>query len=525
MWGYSPARVVVLGSALALLFVCSVAPVALMLAQAFVGAGSDAPLFDAWRLDGRQRTLLLNTALLGIGAALVAVLLGTPLGFALARQRWRHRRWWRILLAVPLLLPAYVTGLGWLSLGGRTGLLSVALGFDPLGWLHGLPGAVVILGLAYYPIPMFAAEAALHGVERRLEEAALLVAGPWRTFWSIRARLAAPAIIAAVTIVFVLTIAEFAVPGLLGVRVFTTEVFTAFAALYDPSRATRLASPLLAVSVLLVIGAAVWGRSAILTTSRGPSAEDALDDPSVPSRVLATSVAVLAVALPIGMLILEAAAVRSWTNVLDGSSAAILTSVGTAAISASVATIAGAALGYAAARTWARLGATADVLLLALLAVPSTVVGVGLVALFNRAELGLDLYGTHTMLVVASLARFLPLAALSMGSAMHSIPRSQEEAAVTAGAGWFRTTTHIIGPQLARAAAATWVIVFVLAFGELGASILVVPPGTETLPIRIYTLIANALPAQVAALALLQVVATLLPLIALARLFRRVAVR
>ena len=41
--------------------------------------------------------------------------------------------------------------------------------------------------------------------------------------------------------VFVLTIAEFAVPGLLGVRVFTTEVFTAFAALYDPTRATRLA--------------------------------------------------------------------------------------------------------------------------------------------------------------------------------------------------------------------------------------------------------------------------------------------
>jgi iron(III) transport system permease protein len=525
MWGYSPARVVVLGGALALLLVCSVAPAALMLAEAFLGTGSRPAPFHEWSFDGRQRTLLLNTALLGVGAALLAALLGTPLGFALARERWRHRPWWRIVLAVPLLLPAYVTGLGWLSLGGRTGLLSVALGFDPLAWLHGLPGAVVILGLAYYPIAMFAAEAALHRVERRLEEAALLVAGPWRTFWNIRVRLAAPAIIASATTVFVLTIAEFAVPGLLGVRVFTTDVFTAFAALYDPWRATRLASPLLAVSVFLVIGAAVWGRSAIVTTARGPSGEDALDDPGALSRVLAATVAVLAVVVPIGMLILEAAAVRSWTNVLDGSSAAILTSAGTAAIGASVATGAGAALGYAAARTWARLGATADVLLLALLAVPSTVVGVGLVALFNRAELGVDVYGTHVMLVVASVARFLPLAALIMGSAMHSIPRSQEEAAVTAGAGWLRTITHIVGPQLARAAAATWVIVFVLAFGELGASILVVPPGAETLPIRIYTLIANALPAEVAALALLQVAATLLPLVALATLFRRVAVR
>jgi iron(III) transport system permease protein len=525
MWGRSPARIVVLGGAFALLLVCSVAPVALMVAEALVGSGQRPAPLQEWRVDHRQRALLLNTALLGVGSSLLATLLGAPLGFALARERWKYRPWWRILLALPLLLPAYVTGLGWLSLGGRTGPLSVALGLDPLAWLHGLPGAVMILGLAYYPIPMFAAEAALHRVERRLEEAALTVAGPWHTFWRIRIRLAAPAIIAAATIAFVLTIAEFAVPGLLGVRVFTTEVFTAFAALYDPFRATRLALPLLAGSVLLAIAAAAWGRSAMVTTVRGPSADDALEDPKALSRVLAVAVAMLAVVVPIGMLIIDATAVRSWTDALRGSSVAILTSAATAAISASVTTVTGAGLGYAAARAWGRLGAMGDVVLVALLAVPSTVVGIGLIALLNRAELVVDVYGTNAMLVVAGVARFLPLAALSMGGAMHSIPRSQEEAAVTAGAGWFRTMAVIIAPQLARAVVATWVIVFVLAFGELGASILVIPPGSETLPIRIYTLIANALPAQVAALALLQVAATLLPLLLLATLFRRVAVR
>ena len=43
--------------------------------------------------------------------------------------------------------------------------------------------------------------------------------------------------------IFVLAVSEFGVPGLLRVRVFTTEVFTAFAALYDFSRATILALP------------------------------------------------------------------------------------------------------------------------------------------------------------------------------------------------------------------------------------------------------------------------------------------
>jgi len=52
----------------------------------------------------------------------------------------------------------------------------------------------------------------------------------------------------------------------------------------------------------------------------------------------------------------------------------------------------------------------------------------------------------------------------------------------------------------------------VLAFGELGATILVAPPGESTLPIRIYTMIANAPSAQVAALALLQACVIFAPL-------------
>ena len=42
------------------------------------------------------------------------------------------------------------------------------------------------------------------------------------------------------------------------------------------------------------------------------------------------------------------------------------------------------------------------------------------------------------------------------------------------------------------------------AFGELGVSILVAPPGDATLPIRVYTMIANAPSSHVAVFALLQ---------------------
>jgi ABC-type Fe3+ transport system permease subunit len=116
------------------------------------------------------------------------------------------------------------------------------------------------------------------------------------------------------------------------------------------------------------------------------------------------------------------------------------------------------------------------------------------------------------MLLLGYLARFVPVAALVLAAAVSNVPFSHEEAAAAGGAGWLRTMRGIVLPQIRLGALAAWVIVFVLAFGELGVSLLVAPPGESTLPIRIYTLIANAPPSHVAALALLQASVVFLPL-------------
>jgi ABC-type spermidine/putrescine transport system permease subunit II len=128
-----------------------------------------------------------------------------------------------------------------------------------------------------------------------------------------------------------------------------------------------------------------------------------------------------------------------------------------------------------------------DVLLLALFAVPSTVVGIGLIGAWNRPGLAGAVYGTPMMLVLADVARFLPVAALVIGASVRQIPMSHEEAAAMSGAGWLRTARRIVWPQLRLGLAASWVIAFVLSFGELGASILVAPPGESSLPVRVRT--------------------------------------
>jgi iron(III) transport system permease protein len=71
-------------------------------------------------------------------------------------------------------------------------------------------------------------------------------------------------------------------------------------------------------------------------------------------------------------------------------------------------------------------------------------------------------------------------------------------------------------PQITAATAAAFVVSFIFAFGELGATVLVAPPGESTLPVRVYTLIANAPSSQVASLALIQAGIVLAPVIVFA---------
>jgi iron(III) transport system permease protein len=407
-----------------------------------------------------------------------------------------------------VLLPPYVTGLAWVHLTRSAGSEST----------YSLPGAIVVLGLVFYPLSMLATEIAARRVEPSLEEAALLAASPARVTRHITLPLVAPSVAAAALVIFVLAVSEFGVPGLLRVRVFTTEVFTAFSALYDFSRATILALPLLALSVVVAAVAAAVVGERLIATRRGPSGAQplAFEGWTAGAIIGAGGVLTVAVVVPLAVLVREALGVESFAAVVDGSGEAIRSSVTLAAIGATVVTFLALWLGYARARMPQRSGVLIDVLFVVLFAVPSTVVGVGLIGVWNRAGVLGDVYGTQGMLVLAYLARFVPVAALGLAAAIRSVPTSHEEAAAVGGAGWWRTMIRIVLPQIALALSAAWVVVFVLAFGELGASILVAPPGEATLPIRIYTLIANTPPAYVAALALLQSMVVLAPLAVLA---------
>ncbi len=500
-WRGQHSRTAVIGLGFVAFVVCCVLPVAHLLVTTLGAARTG---YAGVPLDSRQQGLLLNTALLGIGTAVLATTIGAPLGIVLARVPLRRRSVVRLLAGAPVLLPPYIVALAWVNLG-----------WDWLSqWTYSLPAAIVVLSLVLYPLSMLATEGALRRIDGRLEEAGLIVASPGRVLRGITLPLVAPSVLAAALIIFVLAVSEFGVPGLLRVRVYTTEVFTAFAALYDFSRAIALALPLLVLCVVVAAVAAALLGDRLVTTRRSLAVSPVVFHAwRRPASVGVVLVIAMALALPLLILVREALGVRSLDSA-TGSIDATVNSLLLASAGATLIVTIAVCLGYAQARASRGVRLAAQVLLVVMFAVPSTIIGVGLIGVWNRpGPFGL-LYGTDAMLLLAYLARFVPVATLILAAATQTVSVSQEEASAASGVGWLRTVRGIVLPQLRVGVAGAWVVAFVLAFGELGTSILVAPPGEATLPIRIYTLIANTPSSNVAMLALLQSAVIFLPVAA-----------
>ena len=499
MWGWRSSRTVVIVAATAAFVVVCVLPSLYML-SAIVRSQDPAAVLRTTLLDSRQQGLLYTTIVLGSCTAALATALGAGLGLVLARIALPFKSVVRIALVAPAVLPPYVIALAWTYVGGR--------------FAFTLGGAIVVLAVALYPLSMLATEVGLRRVDPRLEEAALLVTTPARVLRQITWPLVLPNVTAAALVIFVLAISEFSVPGVLRVRVFTTEVFTAFASLYDFGRAAALSLPLLLVSFVVAGCAAVVLGNRLITTRRPlrGSVADAFASWRWLGAVAVLCAIVAALVVPLAALANEALRSTSIMSIVLSSREAVVNSLTLALVGATAVTILAAAVGYARARATSTVGAGLDVLSVVLFTVRSTVVGIGLIEIWNTTSPWGALYGTPSMFVIAYLARFAPVGALGVAAILRSVPESHEEAAAAAGAGWLRTMIRIVLPQVRIGLLAVWVIAFILAFGEVGASILVAPPGESTLPIRVYTLTANAPPGHVAALALFQSFVILCPL-------------
>lgn len=487
------------------IFFC-VVPIGVLVWRAFDGSSTHQPL-----LTSRSGQLLIRSLALSLLVALFATTLGTVLGFRLGSTRWPGKTIARIALLMPLMVPPYLHALGWTTLlragGPVSDWLATWLGIPSgvtVDAIYSFGGAVFVLSLAYFPVAVLFAEKSLAWSSPSLVEAAQVFgAGPWQAFLVARWPFLRPAVASAAMIIFLLASSDLGVPTILKVDVFNFEVFTQLAAFNDTRAATLLGAPL---GVIGLIAVKLERRIAGGTTQ--PDTD--MERPRPARRLTIVSnigLVALAVAiggaLPLAAIVSEAINRNAFTKMSDLAAAPAWNTLWYSVFAAMALLVLSMALTAVLCHASHRTRNAMDGLLAMGFAIPSTIVALGLLATYDRP--GVSRWITPSLLVVAALVvRYAIVALRIVQQSVLQIPSELFDAAATAGAGIKTIFWRIILPLVRVPLLAVVALGFIFASGEIGSTILLHPPGGDTLPIALYAIEANSPRSYVAALALIQ---------------------
>jgi iron(III) transport system permease protein len=450
--------------------------------------------------NGNLWWLWLRSVGLAGAVTLLALLVGVPLGVLFARAALPFRK---VLLGAHcavLLLPPFLPTLGWFHVFGRQGALG---GVVSSQLLFSELGVVLVLATCLTPVVTYLTTVGVSGVDASLEEAALLSGGPWRCAALVLVPCALPIIALASIVVFVLAFSELGVPMFLRVPVYPTVVFARLGGMdFAPGEAAIFVVPLAVVALgLWWLERRFAGRQAIAALGVPRRPRTPLFAPRW-SFLIAVGTAAAVSVVPIAALAARSTAGTSWADVTRWSGDAPWNSIRAGLGAAAVMTLIGLVLGHALAhhRT---VGAWLDRVGMSAFLVPPSVLGVGIIAVWNRPSMTW-LYASSGILVLGFVARYSALATRVFAASVLQTPENLENAACILGAGYFRRL-QLVAALTPRGLVAAFVVGLVFALRDLETAVLFYPPGGETLTVRIFTLEANGPPGVVAALAVFHV--------------------
>ena len=129
--------------------------------------------------------------------------------------------------------------------------------------------------------------------------------------------------------------------------------------------------------------------------------------------------------------------------------------------------------------------------LLIVFAIPSTIFGISLIKFYNHPMLDF-IYSSYAIILIGYIGKFSFISAKLIGNAIKQIPASLDEAAQIEGITFFKRQIKILIPLIMPTLFVAFIISFIFSFGELGTTIMLYPPGTEIMPIKVFTIMANA---------------------------------
>ena len=486
--------------------------------------------------DPGLQEMLLNTLIFTLGSATVATTLALFLAYMNTRTNIPFKFAFKVISIVPMMIPHILFCVSWaLLLNPSNGILNklfmelFGLQSAPFN-IYSLWGMIMVEGLLDLPIAYLILAPAMQSFDVSLEESSKVCgASHWRTLLRITLPVLRPAILSAIILVIVRSLASFAAPSVLGIPgriyVLPTHIYrmisTGFSADYGQAAAIGM-SALAASIVLIYLYRYLTSESARFVTISGrgfkPTVMD-LKQYKYPLFGIVGFLSFVLILLPVIVLLYASflpyimvpslkafsmMSLQNWNEVLSDPISllslknSLILGVGGATLGVMLSIL----VAYVIVKVRTKLAGVLESLSFLSFSFPGIVVGVGFMWFFVQTPL----YGTIWALLVGYIATYLPYGIRPMSSAFVQIHASLEESSRVAGAGAFTTMKRIIIPLLIPGIVSGWILMATMFVRELTLSVVLSRPGSEVLAVQILRFSEDGLWGQLSALGIIMIV-------------------
>lgn len=460
-----------------------------------------------------------NTVITSFFGMIISLVIGGAFALAITLSDVRCKSILSFLFMLPMMIPPQVTALSWIGMTGPSSTILKAIGLaPPLGSaqpLYSLSGIALLLGVQHAPLVYLALRSGLLALPHDGVEAAKLSgASSWRVLKDIILPLSIPGFIAGAAIAFVSGVGNFGIPAILGIpaSIYTlpTLIYSRFAS-FGTSTFGDIALLSTMIALISIIGLAIQeralkGRDYRIIGLTGKIATFRLQSWRLCVELCLWLVIVCVLVAPLLALVasslapaygvplnLDTATLHAYVEVIFRQSitrTAFINSLFLAAATSIGLLFITILTAYFLVRSKSKFIFALKALVDIPYALPGVVIAVAYVLLFAAPIpfLGVTLYGTIWIILLAYLSSFFAVSLKPMVSAFTQFDLSLEEAARLSGAGFWRRMKDVVLPLVGPAAGASVILVFLIACNELTVSALLWSAGTQTLGVVIYNL-------------------------------------
>ena len=434
-----------------------------------------------------------------------ACLLGVPLAYCTARFVVRGRSVIATLAVLALVSPPFIGAYSWVMVAGNNGWLTQnikTLGLT-MPTIYGAHGIILVFSLKFFPFVYLMTETALRNINRAYEEAAEnLGCSATARFFKITLPLVFPAVSSGAILSFVLSIADFGTPSIIG-----RDYRTLSTVAYNQYTSEMGGPPTMAVSIsmlmILIAMLAVLLQRYLMGPRRYAGALTNLSVPKpchgafgVAVHALCYSIVALAT-MPIAVVIYTSFletngpvftggfGLNSYARVIREVPDVIVNTFKFSLLATLLITLAGGLISYVVVRRETAAAGLLDALLMVPYVVPGVVLAIGFLLCFQYGAF--DLIGTSTIIVLMLFVRRLPYGVRATSAVLRQIKPSIEEAAVNLGASPLQAFARVTVPLMLPGVIAGAMMSFITAINELSATLLLYTARTTTMPVRIYS--------------------------------------